>query len=546
MEPSEFLGLTKGCAVDVKLFDGSLIQLCLNDLNAYNDIDKCFVSRTGIKIPISKIDTVELHSMPETAVHPLNKNKSYGTNMKYLRTFIIVCLLAFTAFPVIAENVDFTVDGFDYSITSTTSLTVEVVSGPNQAVVTIPSSVVFKNRTFRVTGISYDAFQNYTKLRSVDMPSITYIQDGYYNRYDGRPKGAFTGCSNLSDVNMPVATSIGDYAFSGCNALASISLPAATTIDYGAFSDCNSLTSVSLPAATSIGDYAFSSCDALTSISLPVATSIGDNAFYDCKALASISLPAATSIGDIAFCECKSLASVSLPAATSIGSDAFGGCETLTSVSLPAATSIGWEVFQGCKTLTSVSLPVAASIGERAFEGCNALASVSLPAATSIGDYAFQDCEALTSVSLPVATTIGSKAFSDCSSLCDIYVGDQPAQCSDDTFSKITYATATLHVPVGCASKYKAARTWNNFAFISEDYDPTGIKSTKVNDVKICTDNGSVQLTGLKEGEKVLFYSLDGKLIGAQKANSGTISITTSEPVVICKMGGKNIKILVK
>ena len=61
MEPSEFLGLTKGCAVDVKLFDGSLVQLCLNDLNAYNNIDKCFVSRTGIKIPIFKIDTVELH-----------------------------------------------------------------------------------------------------------------------------------------------------------------------------------------------------------------------------------------------------------------------------------------------------------------------------------------------------------------------------------------------------------------------------------------------------------------------------------------------------
>lgn len=73
MDPYEFLGLTKSCAVDVKLFDGSLVQLCLNDLNAYNNIDKCFVSHTGIKIPIFKIDTVELHSMPETAVRPLNK-----------------------------------------------------------------------------------------------------------------------------------------------------------------------------------------------------------------------------------------------------------------------------------------------------------------------------------------------------------------------------------------------------------------------------------------------------------------------------------------
>ena len=58
--------------------------------------------------------------------------------MKYLRTFILVMLLAFTVFPAIAENVDFTVDGFSYAITSTTDLTVEVVQGPNQTVVTVP------------------------------------------------------------------------------------------------------------------------------------------------------------------------------------------------------------------------------------------------------------------------------------------------------------------------------------------------------------------------------------------------------------------------
>jgi len=355
--------------------------------------------------------------------------------MTHFKTFILSCLLALAAFPATAKDADFTVDGFGYSITSTTSLIVEVASGPNEADVTVPSTVVFNNRTFRVTGISYDAFQNHKKLRSVDMPSITYIEGGDGDFF-GTYNGAFTGCSNLSDVNMPVATSIGNAAFSDCYAL--------------------------------------------TSVSLPVATSIGDGAFWDCYALTSISLPAATSIGK----------------------GAFGGCYALASFSLPAATSIGFRAFGGCHALTSINLTAVTSIGDGAFIGCNAL--------------------------------------------CDIYVGDQPAQCFDDPFSKVTYATATLHVPAGCASKYKAAGLWKNFAFISEDYDPTGIKSTKVNDVKIYTDNGSVQLTGLKEGEKVLFYSLDGKLIGAQKANSGTVSITTSEPVVICKMGGKSIKILVK
>ena len=445
--------------------------------------------------------------------------------MTHFKTFILSCLLALAAFPATAKDADFTVDGFGYSITSTTPLTVEVVSGPDEAVVTVPSTFVFNNRTFCVTGISNDAFQDHTKLRSVDMPSITYIEDCNWVIYHGTYtyKGAFAGCSNLSDVNMPVATSIGNGAFINCKALTSVSLPAAASIGERAFEGCDALASFSLPVAISIGDYAFRGCKALTSVSLPAATTIDAHAFGDCDALTSVSLPAATSIGEVAFYGCK-VTSISLPVATSIGNYAFGNCDALTSISLPAATTIGYY----------------------AFESCEALTSVSLPAATSIGGEAFRYCEALTSVSLPAATSIGRGAFSDCSSLCDIYVGDQPAQCSVGTFSKVTYATATLHVPVGCASKYKAADYWKNFSFISEDYDPTGIKSTKVNDVKIYTDNGSVQLTGLKEGEKVVLYSLDGKLIGAQKANSGTISITTSEPVVICKMGGKSIKILVK
>ena len=374
--------------------------------------------------------------------------------MTHFKTFILSCLLALAAFPATAEEADFTVDGFGYFITSTSSLTVEVVSGPDEAVVTVPSTVVFNNRTFRVTGISNYAFINHKKLQSVDMPSITYIKDGFTpNMYIG----AFTGCSNLRDVNMPAATSIGN----------------------GAFNNCDALTSVSLPAATSIGGEVFQDCDALTSVSLPAATSIGD--------------------------------------------DAFGGCDRLTSISLPAATSIGDDAFGGCQALTRVNMP----------------------AATSIGPYVFYDCGTLTSVNMPAAKYIGFMAFDGCKSLADIYVGAEPARCVA-SFDHVTYATATLHVPIGCASKYKAADGWKNFNFISEDYDPTDIKSTKANDVKIHTDNGSVQLTGLKEGDKVEFYSISGQLLCAPIASDGTVSIRTSEHVVICKIGGSSIKVLVK
>ena len=368
-----------------------------------------------------------------------------------IKTFILSCLLAIIAIHANAEDVDFVVDGLGYRITSTTDLTVEVVQGPDLAVVTVPSTVVFNKRTFRVKGIGSWAFSYRNNLESIDMPSITDI-----------PEGTFWHCSHLTHVNMP--------------------------------------------AVKHIGVGAFYSCSSLPSVDLPVATSIGDSAFYDCEALTSLSMPAATSIGESAFYECYALTSVSLPAATSIGSGAFYSCWRLTGVDMPAATSIG--------------------------------------------NNAFYNCGALTSVSMPAATSIGNGAFEYCASLCDIYVGEQPAVFklidNDPPFDKVTYATATLHVPTGCAPKYKAANIWKNFNFISEDYNPTGIKSTKDDNVKIHTDNGYVQLTGLKEREKVEFYSISGQLLGAPIANGGTVSIKTSEHVVICKMGEASIKILVK
>ena len=353
--------------------------------------------------------------------------------MMKIKTFILSCLLAFIAIHANAYDYDFEVDGFKYLITSTADLTVEVAYGPDKDVITIPSTVVFNKRTFRVTGIGRFAFSDHENLTSVDMPSITYISDGEYKDSYGL-KGAFSGCSKLSHVSMPAATSIGDNAFEGCDALAS--------------------------------------------------------------------------------------------------------------VSMLAAISIGYDAFYGCKALASVSMPAATSIGERAFYGCNALASVSMPTATSIGEEAFLGCDALASVSMPAATSIDGGAFNYCKFLSDIYVGAEPASCYSTSFDKVTYATATLHVPSGCTPKYKAADYWKKFSFISEDYDPTGIKSTEIDDVEIHTNRGSIQLNGLKAGERVTFYALDGSILSTVTAHDGRVSYSAQPgQIVIVKYRSKSAKI---
>ena len=60
-----------------------------------------------------------------------------------------------------------------------------------------------------------------------------------------------------------LATKIRGYCFYGCTALTTVDFPKATTIGASAFYGCTALTTVDFPKVTSIGDLAFANCDNL-------------------------------------------------------------------------------------------------------------------------------------------------------------------------------------------------------------------------------------------------------------------------------------------
>ena len=72
------------------------------------------------------------------------------------------------------------------------------------------------------------------------------------------------------------------------------------------------------------------------------------------------------------------------------------------------------------------------------------------------------------------------------------------------------------------------------------------INTAKMRGVMVTADNGLVCVNGLNDSEQVLFYATDGKMLGSQKAVNGTAFLSTSESVVICKMGSTRLKVLVK
>ena len=357
------------------------------------------------------------------------------------------------------------------------------------------------------------------------------------------------------------------------------------------------LTSITIPSSvTSLGDFCFNGCKNLTSVVIPSSvTSLGDHCFSFCSGLTSVTIPSSvTSLGNACFFGCSGLTSVTIPSSvTSLGVQCFCGCSGLTSVTIPSSvTYLGFGCFQDCSGLTSIIIPSpVTSLGDMCFNGCTNLTSITCKRPTPPTQYnaAFDNITYLVStLYVPnvdayrsakgwkqfkyikkISSGEDDKSTESCAKPTIGYADGQlkftdategakyhyTLTCSDVTSDKLNenggvglaacydiavYATADGYKP---SSKATAKLYWVKAdGSLSTD----NINAAKMRGVVVAAESGIVTVSGLSDGEKVEFYAVDGKLIGAQKASNGTASIATSEHVVICKMGSTSIKILVK
>ena len=317
-------------------------------------------------------------------------------------------------------------------------------------IVSIPESVVYEGKTYRVTSIGNSAFSACSGLTSVTIPnSVTSIGDY-----------AFASCSGLTFVTIPNSvTSIGERAFYYCSGLTSITIPNSVTsigtdaflrtgwynsqpngilyldnwlIDYKGAQPTGLLTIIN--GTRGIAENVFYYCSGLTSVIIPNSvTSIGIQAFRGCSGLTSVAIGnSVTSIGDWAFFECSGLKSITIPnSVTSIGDAAFYGCIGLTSVVYHCKKIENW--FSSSKeSINKIVIgEEVTSIGDDVFSGCSGLKSITIPnSVTSIGMNAFSGCSGLTSINIPNSvTSIGSSAFYGCSGLKNVFISDLAAWC---------------------------------------------------------------------------------------------------------------------
>ncbi len=360
----------------------------------------------------------------------------------------LVALFALLIKFTYSQNIDdiFTVNDFEYKITSLTPNTVMVIGYMGtRTELEIPEKINDDSNIFTVTAIGVNTFWE-KQLTSVTIPNgVTSIGQGAF--YD----------NNLTHVEIPNSvTSIGKWSFRH-NSLANVTM-SENTISIGrwAFGN-NNLTEVTIPSNVSrIGSVAFQHNNLnIIVVEAAIPPTIEVSTFKNRGRIDVIvpkdkieayqiagwtgfkSMTYATEVGesftsqDIVYVV-TSLApntvkikdyiglatSVNIPetvwrdfTVTSIGDSAFED-NRLTEVTIPnSVTHVGYKAFAD-NQLTEITIPNSVtSIGAKAFRENN-LIEISIPnSVTSIGDKAFKKNQ-LTSVSIPNSvTSIGLETF---------------------------------------------------------------------------------------------------------------------------------------
>ncbi len=209
------------------------------------------------------------------------------------------------------------------------AITITGYSG-NPTNVTIPSSI----NGLPVTSIANEAFEDYTNLAGVSIPSTV--------------------------------TNIGPTAFQSCSKLASIVIPNGVAgIGLETFLYCTNLTNVTLPATlTNIASQAFAECGRLQSIAVPTGvTSIQFESFNWCTSLVNITIPkTVTNLEENAFAYCTNLAGIFFAGnAPSYSPNPLLGVTNAIVYYIPGTT--GWSnTYDGLKTMAWNPTPRASGV----------------------------------------------------------------------------------------------------------------------------------------------------------------------------------------
>lgn len=226
-----------------------------------------------------------------------------------------------------------------------------------------------------INGYDIMLFRNkMDNLHHLDLSDVDIVANPY-EYYEGcctedsvLGANAFKGVQHLVSIKIPKSIKrIGDYAFNSCSVRDVIFQEKQNTeIGHNAF-DSSDVTNINLPIGSKLGEGCFSGCNKIQNIILPEGLEIIPNSCFFQSSITSVSIPSSVKIiKNYAFFQC-SLDSVSLPGLTYIGSYAFSSNRNLKELRVPSTLEkIEDGAFSDCnleKVYAYTVLPISISQG---------------------------------------------------------------------------------------------------------------------------------------------------------------------------------------
>ena len=250
----------------------------------------------------------------------------------------------------------------------------------------------YEDSDHKISAIGDNAFQDFTDLREVRLPSVAGFEIG---------KNAFKDCSKLTTVSaIQCVTNIGESAFAGTRIYLTQNqkigdigdVTTLGTIGKSAFQNCTNITRLTIGKNIgTIGQYAFRGCSSLKELVIGDSVkTIAPSAFAGCTALTSISLGKSFSneiMPSLIFTDPMNLDSITVSEENPTFLDE-GNClvDTTTNTLYMGTNStvipkdvetIYNKAFYGRTGLESIVIPASVTtIKAQAFDGCTNLKQV--------------------------------------------------------------------------------------------------------------------------------------------------------------------------
>lgn len=281
------------------------------------------------------------------------------------------------------------------------------------------------------------------------------------------------------EITLNSTTSISDYSFLRNLGLKKITGAKVRNIGASSFSHCTNLSEVDFPLLTSIDKEGLYECSSLQKLNTARINSYGTLAL-GCTGLLTLELNEVQKIpGSLAFW-CDKLQSLKITSAKGVNN-----------------LSLGERAFYHCSSLTSIDFPENIYIsGAMAFYECKALERITYPGLFSDKVYqSFYNCDSLYYVDLTNASPsyIGSATFYNADSLRILIIRstEEPwtlMATNAFTFTCISRGTGYIYVPEALLDSYKTATNWVTYADqfrALEQYTVDGTTTGELDESKI-------------------------------------------------------------